>query len=126
LTNAAGHIDTSGEFIAPPIYTGAAGFFEGRAAVSDDAGSGYVARDGREAIPDKTGEMAIPPLYEATGDGFYDGLAAVRLDGEWGFVDLEGDMVIEPRCDEVMCFGDGLAPVRVATSWGYVNTAGTW
>ena len=78
----------------------------------------------RWGFVDKTGEMVIPPLFEATWYGFFDGLAAVRLDGEWGFVDLEGDMVIEPRFDEVMGFCGGLAAVRVGTLWGYVNASG--
>ena len=55
LASVCGFIDTSGEFVVPPIYRAAAEFYEGRAAVSGDAGGGYVSRDGREVIPREFG-----------------------------------------------------------------------
>lgn len=73
---------------------------------------------------------------------FYEGLAAIRVEKDnfqvaYGFINIEGDVVISPRFEDVdyqhKGFSEGLAAVAVNeedesqagnTRWGYINKAG--
>jgi hypothetical protein len=44
--------------------------------------------------------MAFPPV------------AAVNNYGKWGYIDKDGNIVIEPQCEEAGYFSEGLAPVK--------------
>ena len=74
--------------------------------------SGY---DGKSGYIDMTGEWAIPPIFDVTGD-FNEGLAPVIPDGEkgkWGFINRTGELVIPAVFDKICEFSDGLACVQV-------------
>jgi hypothetical protein len=102
-----GFIDSSGEFVIPPQFTGNAElpFQEGFAAV-------WVGRETNTKVGfiDKQGRWAIPASYEDAYH-FCGGLAAVKLNGLWGFVDYEGEFVIQPKFLYAESFEDGIAEV---------------
>ena len=59
----------------------------------------------------RTGEAAIPPLYDC-GFDFTEGLAAVQLGRTWHFIDTDGRTVIRcPGCEAVKPFRDGKARI---------------
>ena len=49
---------------------------------------------------DKQGSVRIPFKYQET-KGFKHGLAAVKIDGSWGFVNSSGELVIQPKFENV-------------------------
>ena len=58
-----------------------------------------------------------------TGDCwlFSDGLAAVKIKNRWGFIDKHGEIVIEPKYDDVCGFSEGLAAVKVGKKYGFID-----
>ncbi len=54
-----------------------------------------------------------------------DGLIAYSKNGKWGFVDIEGNVVIEPKYQEAKSFSNGLGAVYNGDKWGFINKEGT-
>jgi len=46
---------------------------------------------------------------------------AVKAGGLWGFVDINGEMIIEPRYQAARPFSNGLAAVKIDDKWGYIT-----
>ena len=108
-------IDKAGKRITPE-FDGAFEFHEGLAAVLVGNNVGYIRPDGSFSIPAIHGS--------ASGIDFSEGLAAVRVGGKVGFMDKSGNIVIEPRYDDVYPFSDGLAAVELQGKWGYLDHQG--
>ena len=108
-------IDKTGTRVTPE-FDGAFDFHEGLAAVDVDNKVGYIRPDGSFALPAQ--------YHSASGIDFSEGVAAVRVNGKVGFMDKYGNVVIEPKYDDVYAFSDGLAPVRIGEKWGYVDHEG--
>ena len=67
----------------------------------------------------------LPKVHQsASGIDFSEGLAAIRVNGRVGFMDKAGNVVIEPKYDDVYPFSEGLAPVELEDKWGYVDKDG--
>jgi len=97
-------------------FDGAFDFHEGLAAVIADKNVGYIRPDGSFALPAQ--------YHSASGIDFSEGVAAVRVNGKVGFMDKYGNVVIEPKYDDVYPFSDGFAPVEMGDKWGYVDHLG--
>lgn len=160
-----GYIDVTGRIIIPPVYDWAGPFNEGLAPVETAGGRGFIDTLGAEVggfryqdarpysggyaavrigdgewsawgFVDRTGNLAIPPLFADVMGGFSEGFAAVRVDLEMpyrsGFIDSSGGFAIDTLYDAAGDFHEGLAPVgrgewrgnRFTGSWGYVDTTG--
>lgn len=72
---------------------------------------------------DKSGRVAVEPLYDRVED-FSSGLAAVSSKGKWGFVDATGALRVPLQYSWAGSFSDGLAAVAVNGAGGYVDKAG--
>lgn len=90
-------------------------FSDGLAVVSVGDRCGYV---------DKSGRLAIKPLFEWAGP-FCDGLAAVKIGLRYGFINKAGKLVIEPQFNLAGNFSDGLAPVIVLNQNSFPRRLGT-
>jgi hypothetical protein len=55
---------------------------------------------------------------------FSEGLAGVQQDDKWGFINLDGEIVIQPRYDSCTAFAHGLAVVREGESTLYIDSTG--
>ncbi len=106
-THTMGFINSSGQMVIPPQFTGNAmlPFQEGLAAVY--VGSGKAMRAG---FIDKKGHWAIPPKYQ-DGYHFCGGLAPVKMNDVWGFINKKGKFVIPPKFESAESFEDGIAMV---------------
>ncbi len=115
--NKMGFINSRGEVVIPPQFTGNAAlpFQEGLAAVF--LGTGARTKVG---FIDKEGRWAISAAYE-NAYHFCGGLAPVKLDGLWGFVDYKGQFVIPPKFADAESFEDGIAEVYVADHQGKLH-----
>jgi WG containing repeat len=141
-----GYINSHGEVIIPPSYSGCAHFFEGVAAVVDKEGkSGFIDSFGNVAISFRfqglarfysgvcainggyishAGEWLIQPQFLVASE-FSEGLAFASTDGEnFGFIDRAGKFVILPEFRPCGSFREGLASVCIDERWGYVDSAG--
>jgi hypothetical protein len=58
------------------------------------------------------------------GGGGYEQLYPVLQEGKWGYIDIDGNMVIEPRFDEAYEFSEGLAGVNINGKYGYIDDKG--
>ena len=71
-----------------------------------------------------TAQLHIEPQFD-TVQRFSEGLAAVNVKGQWLYVDIEGDIVVQPRyMDAVSPFKNGLAWVEKNGMWAYINIDG--
>ncbi|OOG22327.1 hypothetical protein B1C78_15235 [Thioalkalivibrio denitrificans] len=106
-------------FVDPPISP----FREGHAAVcSRTEGCYLIDRDGDEHLVDAGFHHLLSPS---------EGLVAYQhgrgMREPQGFLDLDGQVVIEARFDEVGPFSDGLAVAAESRSaWGYADRDGQW
>jgi hypothetical protein len=136
LSSSCGFIDTSGEFVIPPIYEHVTEFSEGRAHFSAGGRIGFLSHGGREVIRMQFGEA----------DWFHEGLAAVmtwdpvlhapttsrsrayarrQQTKPMGYIDRAGDYAIEPAFIVAGEFAEGLADVEYDIGkWGFVDPAG--
>ena len=69
----------------------------------------YPCRKG--LINTETGEVEVPLKYDRV-EQFKNGMACVRINSNWGAVDREGNLVIEPKYDEVFEFVGDFAIAR--------------
>jgi hypothetical protein len=97
------------------------GFSEGLAAFQ--AAPGLLQDRGRWGFLDASGEVVIPPRFEAAGS-FAEGLAPAAEGGRFGFVDASGAWVVPPRFERAGPFRDGRARVLVDGAWGFVDRTG--
>lgn len=79
----------------------------------------------RWAYFDKSGHVAIPPLFERAMP-FSDGLALIQMGGKYGFIDKLGNFVFEPQYDLAGEFSDGLAPVLNLARSPYLADTSIW
>lgn len=79
----------------------------------------------RWAYFDKSGRVAIPPLFERAMP-FSDGLALIQMGGKYGFIDKLGSFVVEPQYDLAGEFSDGLAPVLNLAGEPYLAHTPLW
>ncbi|MBA3243091.1 MAG: WG repeat-containing protein [Acidobacteria bacterium] len=78
--------------------------------------------DGKWGHIDRTGRVAIQPVYDSAS-GFYDGQATVGTGDKYWFIDKSGKKVGE--CPPQSCkFREGLAPVEIKSKWGYIDKTG--
>jgi len=101
-------------FLGP--YSLAFPFSQGRARVKS--------RDG-EWIIDSSGNFIMNQPVGLEGIRFSEGLIAIRRDRKLGYMDLDGNVVIEPRYDQGGEFSEGLAAVQLEGRWMFIDKSGT-
>jgi len=117
-----GTIDTNGQLIIQPTFSGPLTFKEG---LSEFSGSGY-----KRGVIDTLGNIIIFPRPGYISH-FSDGLACFRdrdvtkSDALYGFVDRTGNQVIPPFFEDARGFSEGLAAVKMNGKWGYIAPNGS-
>jgi hypothetical protein len=128
-----GYIDSSGAFVIIPRFKTAGTFLDGLALASEEGvyenpdGSkggryGYIDTAGQFVIPSRlqfTPDMLRSDVSYDLGKGpfFSEGVAPFIELSKWGFITKTGEVVIEPKYDEVEPFSEGFAVVRIGSSW---------
>lgn len=89
-----GFFNRSGKIVIPPKFDYATSFHEGLAAFCTGCriyfvDEHYSVYDGNWGYIDKTGEIAIEPVYEAARF-MEDGKAKVKLNNQWIYIDKNG------------------------------------
>lgn len=85
------------------------------------AGRAFVKENGKYKIIDTAGNYVGEGTYEDV-DTFITGEpAAVRIDGNWGYVDIDGNIVIEPKYKGAKSFSNGYAAYCMYGEWGFIN-----
>jgi TonB family protein len=79
--------------------------------------------DGKWGYVDRTGKLAVNPLYDQADD-FSDGMGRVRIGSKFGFVRADGSLAVTPQFDSVWRFSEGLAGVKANGKWGYIDRTG--
>lgn len=110
-----GYLDDRGSWVIEPRFKDAGAFSDGVAAVGLVGG----------------GFRFIDPVGHWRGDGEFDevgphrsGLARVRRGECWGYVDVQGELVIEPRFAQARDFVEGLAAVQLGDAWTWITPTG--
>lgn len=165
LSGAWGFVDVTGRMAIPAVYEWAGAFREGLAPVAADGQYLFIDSGGTPAGPlrfsearpysggyaavrmgegyfgawgfvDRSGNLAIPPLFDDVAGGFSEGLAVVKMENERpfraGFIDSSGGFAFDTLYDAAGDFHEGRAPVgrgewrgnRFAGLWGYADTTG--
>ncbi|MGA9554960.1 MAG: WG repeat-containing protein, partial [Candidatus Sulfotelmatobacter sp.] len=135
--NGYGFIDKTGSFVTRDDFEQADDFREDRARIrlKQQKRFGYI---------DLSGSIVIEPRFPSASVYFSDGvasvkekedrpdyskgLASVKLDqmAPRGFIDLDGNMVIEPRFFSTQSFHSGLCLVETQKTIGYINKKGQY
>lgn len=119
-----GYINGDGAVVVEPVYRRAGDFVDGRARVTASEKTGYIDEAGAWvfALPD--GCAATRPFSEglagfSVGDGY---------SGKWGYFDRNGNIVVEPKYDEVGDFVQERARVNLGAQWEFPGTwvGGAW
>lgn len=124
-----GFIDRHGRVVLKPKYQMARRFIEGLAEVELDGQIGFIDASGRMRFMLSANTREVSRLSE--GRVWF----ADPKTGKWGLIDASGNMIIEPKYDQVRPFADGLAAVNVGAKrqfpfmyvggkWGYVDHSG--
>ena len=106
--------DRNGNVVLGP-YSLAFPFSQDRARVKS--------RDG-EWIIDSSGNFIAKQPVGLEGIRFSEGLIAIRRDRKLGYMDLDGNIVIEPRFDQGGEFSEGLAAVQLDGRWMFIDKSG--
>lgn len=109
-------IDKQGNKIGNTNYKNIDHYAEGFAAFENE--------DGKWGMLDLQGNVAFPPIYEATW-GFMGGLAPVMLNGKWGYINKHNEVVIPCIYDRVLGFCEGYASVKLGDNRAVINIEGT-
>ncbi len=102
-----GFIDSTGEFVAPPLFYTATDFKETRAFV----GQGEQMQSLRWALISPRGIKLTDHIYSEIND-FSEGLAAVRSDDKWFYITLMGERFNSNEYEYCGSYVDGLAFAR--------------
>ncbi|MDW8302279.1 MAG: WG repeat-containing protein [Bacteroidia bacterium] len=55
---------------------------------------------------------------------YSEGIGIIKVKDKFGCVDSVGNLVVEPKYDEITAFRDGFAVVRINNKWGMINKKG--
>lgn len=114
-------IGTNGEAVSDETYDGCVTDARG---VAYRFGRIFVEKDFQYELLNGAGEKVTEERFEAADVFRDDTCAAVKKDGRWGFIDLDGNVVIEPKYEAARSFSNGLAAVRYAGKWGFIDLNG--
>lgn len=114
-SNCYGYVDTSGNFIIPPIYQDAFEFYNGYAIVSN-----YE----RYGIIDLKGDQIIPIEYDVINN-FYNKRTIAKKNNSW-FVINENNQILDTlKYHDIKPFKVGncfITPYRINNLWGILDT----
>jgi hypothetical protein len=87
-------------------------------------GLGRFVLNGKTGFVDKNGKEAVPPKYD-NGYDFSQAKAGVMLNRKWGFINKTGEEIIPFKYDRVNSFDEfRLAKVGINGKFGFVNEKG--
>jgi hypothetical protein len=118
-----GFVNKNGQESIKPQYQNILPFKENLAGVKKEGKWGFV---------DKANQLIIP-IDKVKVQSFSEGLAATQIFKEekdfkflqWEFLNALGQVVIEPKFDEVFSFNNNLAIVKRQNKWGLINIEGS-
>lgn len=131
-----GYIDPTGKEVIPIALKNVGSFSEGLAPIWIGSGSAFIDNADNLLVPswkadqfafiDKTGRVALTPLYNKNALGFHDGLARTQIGTRCGYIDDTGKMIIPQLYTTATPFSEGLAAVQIYPDgpWGYIDTSG--
>lgn len=124
-----GYIDANGEYVIEPAYDDANSFFANITEVKQNDESLIINQKGEI----KQRGISIPDLFR-TEEWQQDGLIVVyNEEGKYGYMNVDGDLVVEPKFNEAYPFSDGVGLVNMAISkgsaesyYGYIGKDGNY
>ncbi len=122
-----GYIDTNGNYIIEEKYDIALSFTEGTAFVYPFHNAPEPSKRSAYIYPD--GTLALQPLLKGYNYGsFSEGLAAVykQSDFLYGYMNIDGNIVIEPRFLMALPFSEGVAAVKELGAFGFIDKSGEY
>ena len=124
-----GYIDLNGEYVIEPMYDDANSFFANVTEVKQNDESLIINQNGEI----KQRGILIPDSYR-TEECQQEGLMVVyNENGKYGYMNVDGDLIVEPKFKEAYPFSDGVGLVNMAVSegsaesyYGYIGTDGNY
>ncbi len=55
---------------------------------------------------------------------YQEGIGIIKVKNKLGCIDSAGNLIVEPKYDEITAFKDGFATVRIGNAWGMINKKG--
>lgn len=109
-----GLLDARGRRIIPPVY-------DEISQLEED--SLYVTRSGDEySFITKHGKVLdkLDQRYQVVRV-MSDYFIGVKIDGKWGFVDINGNLRVANRYDDIGPYHEGMAPIKLRGKWGFID-----
>lgn len=111
-----GFVDTTGQMVITPQYDSAASFSEGLA---------KVVLDGQISFIDLTGQVVFTLENASSAGNFSCGRAWYEEDGLVGVVDTEGNIIVEPKYENIGGYCEGYTWVSSGDLYGFIDSSGT-
>ena len=109
-----GFVDTKGNYLIEPKYDSIGYFYDGFASVKLNGKYGVINQEGKIVIDLKYDGVRVGKIVETT------------LDFKKGFIDLEQNIVVEPKFDDLWDFSEELCGACINDKWGYINKQGVF
>lgn len=109
-----GCIDIKGNYLIEPKYDSIGYFYDGFASVELNGKYGVINQEGKIVIDLKYDGVRVGKIVETT------------LDFKKGFIDLEQNIVVGPKFDELGDFSEELCGASINDKWGYINKQGVF
>jgi WG containing repeat len=118
-----GWIDKTGKLVIPARFDNIARFQNGIAEVSIGDLMGTIDRTGKfTAYPTRSNSLPTAPITIAHSNS--DGLIRFEQNNRYGYMDRQGNVIIQPKFDNVGIFSEGLAWVEINKKLGYIDKTG--
>lgn len=82
-----------------------------------------MAQQYKYGFVDTTGKVVIAPFEADSITDFCEGLASFKRENKWGVIDRNGNIVVEPKFDDVVKYCQGVAPYRIGDKFGLIDKA---
>jgi len=118
-----GLIDTTGDFVAEPVFYDLRAFHEGRAAFCDWVGGGKsIEQYYKDDLTNRDDYSWFVKQYTFFTNDY--GPALIADPCSWSFLDSFGKAISDIRFEFAREFRDGLAAVRFHGKWGFIDRSG--
>ena len=122
-----GYINSQGDEVLPASYDFIGKRFNQLAVVMKDGVWGlFRIEDHMLTIVPEAAFLGpcIENLCKMNIGGVYDKNNNKTSGGLWGYVSVKGEIVIEPKYEQVYNFSEGMAAVKLNGKWGFINSEG--
>lgn len=118
-------VDTKGRVLWRGDYLTDRGDYYG---FSDEMGLMLARKDGKCGLLSRDGKYVVKPLYGYIDACTPTGEIAARKDGKWGFIDLENNVKVDFRFDDIdeVSVRHGICAVSENGKWGIIDMSGDY